>query len=236
MRDDDVPRRATSSRTTPARWSARGSSAVGLEDDPIALMQADGFSHADLARRARRVHERRLARGRRRRPSTRRSRRACSPPASRPSPTPPPPPSSAARRRKLIASDGEPPRVAIVADGIGATHGVTRTLEQVRERGVPGFEVELIGTDAGVDRRLDSVAEVDLGGLARRRARACPRSSRRSPRAATTSSTSPRPGPAGIAAALVAKAMGMPLVGSYHTELAAYAGLRTGDPRAPRWR
>jgi glycosyltransferase involved in cell wall biosynthesis len=36
------------------------------------------------------------------------------------------------------------------------------------------------------------------------------------------------PGPAGAAAWLVAKLLELPLVGSYHTELAAYAGLRSG--------
>ena len=44
-----------------------------------------------------------------------------------------------------------------------------------------------------------------------------------------TWSTSPRPGPAGIAATLLSRVTGMPLLGSYHTELAAYAGLRSGD-------
>ena len=38
------------------------------------------------------------------------------------------------------------------------------------------------------------------------------------------------PGPAGVAAALVARIGDIPTLGSYHTELAAYAGLRTGDP------
>jgi glycosyltransferase involved in cell wall biosynthesis len=37
------------------------------------------------------------------------------------------------------------------------------------------------------------------------------------------------PGPAGVAAALSARVVGLPLVGSYHTELGAYAALRTGD-------
>jgi hypothetical protein len=37
------------------------------------------------------------------------------------------------------------------------------------------------------------------------------------------------PGPAGVAGVLVARALGIPLVGSYHTELSAYAGLRSGD-------
>jgi glycosyltransferase involved in cell wall biosynthesis len=39
------------------------------------------------------------------------------------------------------------------------------------------------------------------------------------------------PGPAGAAAALVARMLGLPVVGSYHTELAAYAALRTSDIR-----
>ena len=51
-------------------------------------------------------------------------------------------------KRKLAARDGEPLRVALVADGIGGMHGVTHTLDEIRERGVPGFEVEVIGTDA----------------------------------------------------------------------------------------
>jgi glycosyltransferase involved in cell wall biosynthesis len=39
------------------------------------------------------------------------------------------------------------------------------------------------------------------------------------------------PGPAGVAAALLARIMEVPLVGSYHTELGVYAGLRSGDLR-----
>ena len=41
-------------------------------------------------------------------------------------------------------------------------HGVTHTLDEIRDRGVPGFEVEVIGTDANVDRRLPAVAEVEI--------------------------------------------------------------------------
>ena len=65
---------------------------------------------------------------------------------------------SGERRR----DDGERPRVAILADGIGSTHGVTRTIEEIRERGVPGFEIEVVGTDPEVDRRLSAVAEIDV--------------------------------------------------------------------------
>ncbi len=37
------------------------------------------------------------------------------------------------------------------------------------------------------------------------------------------------PGPAGVAATLLSRIAGLPLLGSYHTELATYAGLRSGD-------
>jgi glycosyltransferase involved in cell wall biosynthesis len=39
------------------------------------------------------------------------------------------------------------------------------------------------------------------------------------------------PGPAGVASTLGARVMGLPLVGSYHTELGAYAEVRSGDPQ-----
>jgi glycosyltransferase involved in cell wall biosynthesis/predicted metal-dependent phosphoesterase TrpH len=132
--------------------------------------------------------------------------------------------------------DGERPRVAILADGIGSTHGVTRTIEEIRQRGVPGFDVEVVGTDPEVDRRLSAVAEIDvpfypglrigvpslpaavqtlagLGGGGYDVIHVC------------------SPGPSGIAGALVARAMNLPLVGSYHTELTAYANLRSGEER-----
>ena len=63
---------------------------------------------------------------------------------------------------KLTRSDGDRPRVALVADGLSGMHGVTHTIHQIRERGVPGYEVEVIGTDADVDRRLSAVAEIDI--------------------------------------------------------------------------
>ena len=59
-----------------------------------------------------------------------------------------------AEKAKLRARDGDRRRVALIADGIGSMHGVTHTIEQIRERGVPGFDVDVIGTDPGVDRRL----------------------------------------------------------------------------------
>jgi glycosyltransferase involved in cell wall biosynthesis/predicted metal-dependent phosphoesterase TrpH len=138
---------------------------------------------------------------------------------------------SAARRE-----EGEAPRVAILADGIGSPHGVTRTIEEIRQRGVPDFEIEVVGTDPEVDRRLSAVAEIDvpfypglrigvpslpaavqalagLDGEGYDAIHVC------------------SPGPAGIAGALVARALGLPLIGSYHTELTAYAGLRSGERR-----
>ncbi|MGI9185386.1 MAG: hypothetical protein ACR2GZ_10570, partial [Solirubrobacteraceae bacterium] len=94
---------------------------------------------------------------------------------------------------KLTRSDGDRPRVALVADGLGAVHGVTHTIQQIRERGVPGYHVEVIGTDADVDRRLSAVAEIEVPfyrGMRIGVCRRCPRWSRRWPTAAMTSSTS----------------------------------------------
>jgi glycosyltransferase involved in cell wall biosynthesis len=94
---------------------------------------------------------------------------------------------------------------------------------------VPGFEVEVIGTDANVDRRLSAVAEVDIPFYAGLKV-GVP-----SLPAVVEALAEGRygllhlcsPGPAGVAAALVGRAMELPTVGSYHTELAAYAGVRT---------
>jgi glycosyltransferase involved in cell wall biosynthesis/predicted metal-dependent phosphoesterase TrpH len=135
------------------------------------------------------------------------------------------------RTRQLRLEDGERPRVAILADGISSTHGVTRTIQEIRARGVPGFEIEVVGTDPEVDRRLAAVAEIEVPfypGL---------RIGVPSLPAVVSTLADGRfdavhvcsPGPAGIAGALVARALGLPLLGSYHTELTAYAGLRSGQ-------
>ena len=124
----------------------------------IAYLPSDGFSHAQLYRRARRSHDRRLravVRG-----------AAAAGGGDLPGalgglfealvPALPYAPATAflgAEKAKLSSREGEPRRVALIVDGIGSMHGVTHTIEQLRERGVPGFEVEVIGTDAGVDRR-----------------------------------------------------------------------------------
>ncbi|HTA15853.1 MAG TPA: glycosyltransferase [Solirubrobacteraceae bacterium] len=129
--------------------------------------------------------------------------------------------------------DGELPRVAILVDGIGSTHGVTRTIQEIRQRGVPGFEIEVVATDADVDRRLSAVTEFDVPFY--------PGLKIGVPSLSAAAQTLTEgffdaihvcsPGPAGIAGALLAHALGLPLIGSYHTELTAYAQLRSGEQR-----
>ena len=112
----------------------------------LAYLQDDGFRHADLDRRARRCHERKLRGGRAcstppggdhgdwaappRRVRGVRGRRPVRPRRRVPGPREGP---------AVPVRDSAPLRVALVADGLGATHGVARTLEQIRERGVPGL-------------------------------------------------------------------------------------------------
>jgi glycosyltransferase involved in cell wall biosynthesis/predicted metal-dependent phosphoesterase TrpH len=205
--------------------------------DLLAYLQAEDFSHADLYRRARRTHERRL--------------RAAIPAGAEAAregdlagaagglfdallPAVPYLPASTflgAEKAKLSARAGERPRVALIADGIGSMHGVTATIERIRELGVPGFEIEVVGTDAGVDRRLPAATELEipfyagmnlgvpgLPGLAETLAEG---------RYDIVHVTAP--GPAGVAATLLNRIAGTPLIASYHTELTAYAGLRSGD-------
>jgi len=120
-----------------------------------------------------------------------------------------------------------------VADGVGSMHGVTRTLDEIRERGVPGFEVEVIGSDPHVDHRLPAVAEVEIPfypGL---------HVGVPSVPAVVDALAEGRygllhvcaPGPAGVVAGLTGRMLGLPLAGSYHTELTAYAQLRSDDQR-----
>jgi glycosyltransferase involved in cell wall biosynthesis len=125
----------------------------------------------------------------------------------------------------------EPGRVAVVADGLGALAGLTSTLAQMRERGVPGFDFDVIGSDAGVDDRLPAVHGIEsplhpgvrLGvpsppalaeALRRRRydlVHVC------------------EPGPAGAAALPLARAIGLPVAGSYGTDLARAAAPGCGE-------
>ena len=228
----------------------------------IAHMQGDGFSHADLFRRACRLHEQKL--------------RAAVGVAVRAASTgetglteaaaglfeactaaiPYAPaaaflaneqtklaaiPQTASTRsgaleptgRGLGRDDGETPRVAILADGIGSTHGVTRTIEEIRTRGVPGFEIEVLGTDPDVDRRLPAVAEVDVPfypGL-KVGVPSLPAVVQILTDGGYDAVHVCSPGPVGVAGALIARALSLPLIGSYHTELSAYAGLRSGQSR-----
>ncbi|HWF72181.1 MAG TPA: glycosyltransferase [Solirubrobacteraceae bacterium] len=213
---------------------------LGLDTaDLVASMQAEDFSHSDLERRARRVHERKLtvaidqllasAGGDGFAPALTGLFAACLPAV----PYVPASAFLAREQAKLVARDGDPIRVAVVADGVGAVHGVTHTLQQLRERGIRGHEIEVIGTDASVDRRLAAVSEIDLPFYAGLKL-GVP-----SVFAVAEALTERRydlvhvcaPGPAGIIAALIARVMGLPVAGSYHTELQMYARMRSADPR-----
>jgi glycosyltransferase involved in cell wall biosynthesis/predicted metal-dependent phosphoesterase TrpH len=216
--------------------------AVELDTDERVLLghlQADGFSHAALERRARRCHERKLAAAVAEVSETADWNAVAAGVFEACVAAVPYAPATAflARERRRISApthpgrEREPARVALVADGLGSVHGVTSTLAQIRERGVPGFEVEVIGTDASVDRRLSAVAEAPIPFY----------------RGLTVGVPSllavvdalagggydllhvVSPGPAGVAALLTGRALGLPVAGSYHTELAAYAALRSGD-------
>ncbi|HET9163916.1 MAG TPA: glycosyltransferase [Solirubrobacterales bacterium] len=213
---------------------------IGIEERGRKLLdflQAEDFSHADLYRRARRVHDRRLraaietaseAIGRGEIAAAAHDLFGALLPAV---PYAPPTVFLGAEKAKLTGRGGERPRVALIADGIEAMHGVTRTIEQIRERGVPGFEVEVVGTDAWVDRRLPSATSLRVPFYAGM-ALGVPGL----PDLAETLAEGrydlvhvTAPGPAGVAASLLARVSGAPLLASYHTELAAYAGLRSGD-------
>ena len=210
------------------------------EEGLIAYMQDDGFSHSDLYRRACRLHERKL------RAAVEQAVRAARGEAGvmqaagglfesciAAIPYAPATAFLANEKAKLDArrAAGETPRVAILADGIGSTHGVTRAIEEIRQRGVPGFEIEVLGTDPNVDRRLSAVAEFDVPYYPGLRIGV--------PSLSAAVQTLAEgcfdlvhvcsPGPVGVAGALVSRGLGVPLVGSYHTELTAYAGMRSGE-------
>ncbi len=241
-----------------------GSGASDLDaDDALALLRAwlysmkldvdehkllrqlqDGeLGHADLDRRARRVHERKLAMcvheavaglesggsGPDLAGSALSLFDACMPAI---------PYAAAAaflgrEKAKLTRSEGDRPRVALVVDGIGGMHGVTHAIQQIRARGVRGFDVEVIGTDADVDRRLSAVAEIDIPFYAGLQigVPTVPAIVEAVAEGRYDVVHVCSPGPAGIAAWLLAGVLNLPRVGSYHTELGAYAGLRTGRPQ-----
>jgi len=203
----------------------------------IAYMQSDEFSHADLYRRARRIHDRRL------RAAVDDGAKAVAGGDLQAAvgslfealvPAIPYAPATAflgTEKAKLRDRSGERKRVAVIADGIGSMHGVTHTIEQIRERGVPGFDVDIVGTDPGVDRRLPAATELEvpfyegmslgvpgLPDLVEVLADGC-----------YDLVHVTAPGPAGIAATLMSRITGVPLLASYHTEIATYAGMRTRD-------
>jgi len=132
---------------------------------------------------------------------------------------------------RLVSAEPGPRRVAVVVDGVGSTHGVAHVIERMRENGVDGYEVEVLGTDPRVDCRLPSVADIEVPFY----------------EGATVGVPSlldvvealaegeydlvhiATPGPAGLIAAAAARVAGLPLVASHHTELVEYAGLRSGS-------
>ncbi len=208
----------------------------------IAYMQNEDFSHADLYRRACRTHERKLSLAVDRALAAARGEEDVASAATglfegciAAIPYAPATAFLANERAKLDTrrEDGETPRVAILADGIGSTHGVTRAVQEIRERGVRGFEIEVVGTDPNVDRRLSAVAEFEVPYY--------PGLNIGVPSLSAAVQTLAdggfdlmhvcSPGPVGIAGALVSRGLGVPLLGSYHTELTAYAGLRSGERR-----
>ncbi|MET0602617.1 MAG: glycosyltransferase [Baekduia sp.] len=212
--------------------------------DLLAVMQDDDFRHRDLFRRARRVHERKLARavddivagvGAHGAAGLAAGATQLFDACVAAIPYAPAAAFLGKEKSKLAGGRdgiGEPRRVALVVDGVGGMHGVTHTLQELRHRGVPGFEVEVVSTDAIADRRLGAVADVEIPFYAGLKVGV--------PSLPTIVEALAEgrydlvhlctPGPAGIAALLTARVMDLPVLGSYHTELAAYAGLRSADP------
>jgi glycosyltransferase involved in cell wall biosynthesis/predicted metal-dependent phosphoesterase TrpH len=209
--------------------------------DLLAAMQDEGFRHRDLFRRARRTHERKLARavddivagvGAHGAAGLAAGAAQLFDACVAAIPYAPAAAFQGKELSKLAAREDEPRRVALVADGVGGMHGVTHTLQELRHRGVPGFEVEVVSTDAIADRRLGAVAEVEIPFYAGLKVGV--------PSLPTIVEALAdgrydlvhlcTPGPAGVAALLTARAMDLPVLGSYHTELAAYAGVRSADP------
>jgi glycosyltransferase involved in cell wall biosynthesis len=207
----------------------------------IAALQGPTVAHADLERRARRLHERKayaaieaLTTGERDEPEAIAAKifSACVPavPYVRASAL------LCGERERLAGGEEDPVRVAVVADGLSTTPGLAGTLEQLRERGIAGHEIEVIGTDAGVDQRLAAVAEVELPffpagpmGVPSLFAVADVLSGRRYDLVHLCG-----PGPAGIGALLIARMIGVPVAGSYHTDLNACARIRGCEPALER--
>jgi glycosyltransferase involved in cell wall biosynthesis/predicted metal-dependent phosphoesterase TrpH len=213
--------------------------AVGLDRDPrrlVDLLQDDAAGHEAMRRRAVRAHERLLHTAAQDLPgavSEGRVGRALATIAGACLPVLPYVATTAflARERARVAPKHSirTRRVALVADALDGVDGVTRLLDELRQRGVPGWQVDVIGTDAAVDRRLPTTVEIDvpyypgrhvgvpnLLGLAETLA------SRHYDLVHVCS-----PGPTGVGAAVLAEMLGVPLVISHHTELSRYARLRS---------
>jgi glycosyltransferase involved in cell wall biosynthesis/predicted metal-dependent phosphoesterase TrpH len=215
---------------------------VDLPADPLALlalMKDDGFSHSDLFRRAKRIHERKLrdavaavSEAVERRDGYGEAATALFESVIPAIPYVPATTILGNEKSKLSRSGDEPRRVALVVDGVGTMHGVSHTVERLREHGVPGYEVEVIGTDSRVDRRLPAVAEIEVPFYAGMQIGipSIPELVETLAEGRYDLVHLSSPGPAGVAAALTARIGDLPLLGSYHTELAAYAGLRSEDP------
>lgn len=221
----------------------------------ISHLQSGELSHASLYRRARRAHERRVkdtvsaltrwladpsATGGQIRPETvsldeiatniiEAIVAACTPAL----PYAPAEVFAAQERARMQHRERDRLRVGLVVDGIGAMHGVTRTISELRDRGVEGADVDVIGTDPEVDHRLSSAIDIDIPfydglqvGVPTVTAVVEALVAGNYDLVHLTS-----PGPANLIAAAVCQVMGLSCVASYHTELGEYASLRSGDPR-----
>lgn len=220
--------------------------ALGFAGDPrdlITHMQADDFSHDTLRRSARHAHEvalREVAESvtfsvadltR----STATAFQAVIPAL----PYIPAGAVLAGEKRRLVdvrRRGQNPVRVAITADGIGVNHGVARTIEQIRRYGVEGFNIEVLGTDPRVDRRLPAVSEIGVPLY----------EGARMPVPAITDMAEAisagsfdlihvtSPGPVGVGALLLAGMSATPAVISHHSDFLSLLRFRGGGEQLER--
>jgi glycosyltransferase involved in cell wall biosynthesis len=100
-----------------------------------------------------------------------------------------------ASRRSQPSVGAAVPRVAVVADDLTPGRGLANIVTQLREREVPGHPIDVLGTDV----EILSQRRYDLVHVC-------------------------GPGPAGIAALLLARATATPVVGSYHSDVRSLDG------------
>ena len=259
MREGDARRGDAGDRPRPRRRARAAAGLAGRDGCSAHPRRGDAAAAAPgrraqpprPVRRARRIHERKLARPStslvarpRRRPRRDLGRRAT---ALFDACIPAIPYAAAAaflgrEKLKLTRADGDRPRVALVADGLGATHGVTRTVAPDPRARRPGLR----GRGDRHRRRCRPPAERgrrDRDPVLRAGCRIGvpePAGDRRG-----AGRRPLRPGPPLLPRPGRASAPGcwrgcceLPVIGSYHTELAAYAGLRSGAgaPRGDRRR